>query len=156
MTSNVAKFLAILFLLKGVVSAEQPTRTAEQLREDATDIVVGKIQQVYRVRSIDGNWATKNSVAEIRIDTVEKAGKTKNGSGVTEGGLLYARFWNRAWMNKQQPPPLSASGHYAVEATVGTTVRAFLRRNENDHGFDVLLTNGMLVVEQSADRETSD
>lgn len=135
--------LAIAVLLIGAtrLPAEQPMRTPDELKRDATHIMVGEIQQIYSTTSDDGNWKTTNSVAEIHVRTVER------GERLVEGGLVYARFWNRRWVNKQQPTPLSASGHYAIEAKVDTTVRAFLRVNKEDNGFDVLLTNGIQAID---------
>lgn len=136
-------FTALVVLWAGSVFAEQPLLTPEQLREDASHIVVGKIQKVYESKSKEGNWAHTDSVAEISIQTVEK------GKGIAKGQLLYARIWNRSWIGERDAVPPSASGHYAVQANVGRTVRAFVVRNKNDQGFDVLLTNGMQEIKKN-------
>ncbi len=122
------------------VCAEVPVLTEKELRENATDIVVGKVQKVYASTSRDESWETTNYVAEIAVESTEK------GKGTRPGELAYARYWHTAWIGTGQLPP-HASGHRLVASS--DTVRAFLARSKRDGGLDVLLPNGFEVVGKS-------
>ncbi len=117
--------------------AEVPTRTPDQLKQQAQNIVVGQVQAVYRTSERQANHEHTDAVAEIRITAVEK------GSTFKPGDLVYARFWNRTWLGTGSPPP-GSSGHHGTPKK-GDSVRVYLGRGE-DQGHDVLLPNGFQVV----------
>jgi hypothetical protein len=122
--------------------AEKPNMTPEELRETATNVVVGKVLAVYERPESAGNWKYTRYVAEVRVEKVEK------GDGLKPGELVYARYWRKAWQGKGNPPPDTA-GHRGLPAA-GDTTRIYLAKNaydgftfENkDGGFNVIGANG--------------
>ena len=126
---------SILFLIAIAVSApvgaEVPLKSKAQLQDQATHIVVGKVETVYSVRSENDDWVDTQSVAEIVVQRVEK------GDRIQTGDLAYGRFWNRNWIGKGNPEPHSR-GH--MGPPTDELVRVYLVRK--DGGYNVLLPNG--------------
>ena len=112
--------------------AEVPNRSPEKLRQWSTHIVVGKLRAVYHAAELDEH-SHRNGVAEIVIDSIEK------GDGLSEGQVMYARFWRRV-TKPGAPPQTAASGHDVPPQ--GSVVRGYLKRGD-DGGYDVLLPNGL-------------
>ena len=126
---------SILFLIAIAISvpvgAEVPLKSKAQLQDQATHIVVGKVETVYSVRSENDDWVDTQSVAEIVVQRVEK------GDRIQTGDLAYGRFWNRNWIGKGNPEPHSR-GH--MGPPTDELVRVYLVRK--DGGYNVLLPNG--------------
>ena len=133
----------IVLICMGTAHAEIPKKSPEQLKEQSSNIVVGKVQAVYTHSETNGDFAKIKGVVEIRIDSIEK------GEGLEKGGLLYARYWRTAWQGDPAKTPPYGSGHYAINKEIGSTVRAFVSRNKQDQGFDILLTNGLQEIKKS-------
>ena len=117
--------------------AEIPNRTPQQLREGASQIVTGKVQQIYSMEEKSGDYVFTRSVAAVSVDAVEK------GVGISKGELVYVRFWRKKYVGAGRPAP-GHFGHRGIPA-VGDVVRIYLKKAD-DGGFDVVGPNGFDVV----------
>ncbi len=143
MMAAVLAVLAAALPTEGGIAARKP----EDLKKDATHIVVGKVTEVYSTTSKSQNSALTKFVAQIQIEKLEK------GSGLKHGEVVYARYWDSKWIGKQPGPPGADDG-YSPMPKVGDHVRAFLAQNssqggmgqQSDGGYDVLIPNGFEVV----------
>lgn len=133
---------ALVFSCLLPLFAEKVPMSREKLRETATHVVVGKVQAVYKRTVEDANWRTTYFAAEVAISEVEK------GEDLAKGGLVYARYWTRAWIGNGAPPP-GTNGHRGCPEE-GSTLRIYLARNaydgfsdaNKDGGFNVIGANG--------------
>jgi hypothetical protein len=139
--------LALAACMVASAHAEKVDTPPAALRKEATHVIVGTVKAIYSRTTEDGNWRTTRYVAEVQVGDVEK------GEGVSEGGLLYVRYWQVAkWLGKGAMPP-GAGGHRGLP-TEGQTLRIYLARNaydgftkENDDGgFNVLGANGFEAI----------
>src|SRR4051794_17707056 len=143
--------LLIAFWLLGLLAvdaqAEKPDMSAQQLRETATHVIVGKVVAIYQRTSNEGDWRITHYAAEVRVVATEK------GEGLKKGDLVYARYWTQSWRGKGPVPP-STAGHRGLPGE-GATVRIYLARDaydgfgsdSQDGGFNVIGANGFEVVE---------
>jgi hypothetical protein len=91
-------------------------------------------------------------VAEVRVADCEK------GTGIKKGDLLYARYWRRAWVGKNEMPP-DTLGHRGLPRD-GDFMRVYLARNaydgfdpnNKDGGFNVIGANGFEKVNATSGR----
>ena len=117
-------------------SAAVPPRSPENLKENATDIVVGQVVRVYAgTREVREGMTDDVYVAEVKVTAAEKG-------DLAAGKVVFARYWKpksrpRGWAGPQGQNVLPAEGK---------TVRLFLVRAA-DGGLDVLTPNGVAVVE---------
>jgi hypothetical protein len=121
--------------------AEKVQMSPESLKKTATHVVVGEVTQIYERKVTDKDWNTTYYVAEVQLKEVEK------GDGIEKGGLVYIRYWRRAWAGEGNPPPNTA-GHRGLPKS-GETLRIYMSRNAydgfgttNDGGFNVIGANG--------------
>ena len=129
-------------ILAVVVSAEKVDMPPAGLLKTATHVVAGKVQAIYKRTVVKEGWYYTHYLAEVKIDSVEK------GEGLAAGGLVYVRYWHRAWRKRGVPPP-STSGHRGLPKE-GETLRIYLARNaydgfskdNNDGGYNVIGANG--------------
>jgi hypothetical protein len=111
--------------------AEVPLRSKDELKEQATHIVVGVVQRIFSTTTERENWRDTTFVAEIAVEKVE------NGDRIQPSDVVYARYWNKQWIGKGDPDP-HASGH--IGPAKGATVRAYLSLRKG--AYCVLLPNG--------------
>ena len=133
---------AVSALFCSVARSEVPLMSPEELRSDASLVVIGKVRAVYRSEKITGNWERITSVAELAVASVEK------GESVRPGGVVYAQFWNQRPIEEGPPEPHS-SGHHAVD--VGDHVRAYLVTKQG--AYHALLPNGFVKLSQPEYRD---
>jgi hypothetical protein len=121
-----------LVLGAGAVAAVPPL-SAEARKKAATDIVVGKVQNVYTTeRSERPGWSDRLYAIEVLPTAVEK------GTAITPGKLIYARTWSPG---KRPPQIVGHQGQNEIPKQ-GATVRLYLTRGK-DGGFDLLTPNGV-------------
>ena len=131
-----ASILAFSLLSVLPASAAVPPRSPENLKENATDIVVGQVVRVYAgTREVREGMTDDVYVAEVKV------GATAKGESAP-GKVIFVRYWKpksrpRGWTGPQGQNVLPAAGK---------SVRLFLVRAE-DGGLDVLTPNGVEVVE---------
>ena len=132
---------AVVGIPPGSPPPEKPDLSPEQLRETATHVVLGEVQQIWTREESSANWDVTHSVAEIAVETVEK------GDGLQPGELVYARYWQKRW-DGWGTPPADTSGHRGLPEQ-GERVRVYLARDAHDgfgktsdHGFNVIGPNG--------------
>lgn len=113
------------------IHAEVGNRTPEQLRNTASTIITGTVQQIYDVVEVSNGFETIDRVAEISVQSTDK--------GEADAPLAYVRYWSRRWIAKTAAPA-TGYGHRGVPAK-GDTVQVFLTRGE-DGGLDVIYPNG--------------
>lgn len=141
-------FIALLatIALASPLRAEKEDISPERLRETATHVITGQVMAIYASDETAGDWKYTRYVAEIRVEQCEK------GDGIKQGDLVYARYWQRAWIGKGQVPP-SSSGHRKLPGK-GESFRIYLARNaydgfntdNKDGGFNVIGANGFEKV----------
>lgn len=122
--------------------AEVPVLSPEELKQQATHIVVGKLTTVYRSVKTGDDFERTSGIAEIVVEKIEKGG------GPKVGEVTFVRFWNQHWVGKGRVPPHSAGHHVPAE---GAVVRAYLKRGQ-DGTYEALLPNGLAVVAERAIR----
>lgn len=128
--------------LASPLRAEKEDITPSQLRETATHVITGQVIAIYARDETVGEWKYTRYVAEVRVEECEK------GDSIKQGDLVYARYWQRAWIGKGQVPP-STSGHRGLPGK-GESLRIYLARNaydgfntdNKDGGFNVIGANG--------------
>ncbi|MDG2223931.1 MAG: hypothetical protein P8L85_21300 [Rubripirellula sp.] len=145
------RFSLLLFVTAVVmcpnVKGEKAPMSAEELRQTATDIIVGKVVRVYERTESEGDWSYTRFVAEISVGTVEK------GESIEPADLAYVRYWKRRWVGGGRVPA-STSGHRGLPSE-GVTLRVYLARNaydgftrsNKDGGFNVIGANGFEKIE---------
>ena len=144
MFRNLSLFAVVTsFVLASPLRAEKVSMSPEELLKTATHVITGQVTAIYQRTETAGDWKYTKYVAEIRIDKCEK------GEGVKKGDLVYARYWQRAWIGKGQLPP-STTGHRGLPSD-GESIRVYLARNaydgfsfdNKDGGFNVIGANGI-------------
>jgi hypothetical protein len=124
--------------LAGVAFAEIPNKSATQLQELASHVFTGKVLKIYStVDRSSPKWELTYSVAELRVDNIEK--------GEHEGRLAYVRFWHKRYTGDGPPEP-SHYGHRRVPQ-VGSLARVYVMIEAKDGGYDVLSPNGFVAIE---------
>lgn len=123
--------LLCLLVSPVAIQAEVASRTPDQLRNMASTIITGTVQQIYEVVEISDGFETRDRVAEISVQSTDK--------GVEGAPLVYARYWSRRWIARTAPPT-TGYGHRDVP-TKGDKVQVFLTHAE-DGGLDVVYPNG--------------
>lgn len=128
--------------------AERVPLNPEQLREEATHVVVGQVKAIYRravasSRSGEGT-IEEHAVVEVEVETVEK------GAGIERNDVIYVRCWRiKTPGNRQVTGP---AGH--VLPRENQRVRAHLVRGtyaqteQNDNGLAAVYPNGIAVLDQ--------
>ena len=153
MTRGLSLLVALLSaVLVSPAGAEKVNMSPEDLAETATHIVTGRVVAVYERTETDEHYKTTHYVAEVRADEVEK------GDGIEKDGLVYVRYWRRAWIGKGNPPP-GTGGHRGLPEA-GDSVRIYLARNaydgfdpnNNDGGFNVIGANGFEALKPEPKR----
>jgi hypothetical protein len=136
----------VVVILSAVVTspawAEKANMSPEDLAEAATHVVTGRVAAVYARTEAGEHYKDTHYVAEVRVDGVEK------GEGIVKDGLVYVRYWTRAWIGKGSPPP-GTGGHRGLP-DAGDSLRIYLARNaydgfgddNKDGGFNVIGANG--------------
>ncbi len=132
---------------KSPAAVEIPDRSTEKLEELATHIVTADVVSIYDREVEARSWATTHHVAEVRVKSVE------NGALADDDGLIYVRYWQRAWVGGGHPPT-STNGHRGLPAE-GDSVRIYLAQDaydgfggpNEDGGFNVLGPNGFARLE---------
>ena len=124
----------------------------EGLTSVATHIVIGTVVRVYSVDENEPGYSYKRSIAEIVVETVEKAPGDGSPTLDTslEGQLVYTRWFVRR--DVQSPPRPGGSGHYGWTPSRGDRVRVYLARDaydgfltaegNADGGYNVVVPNG--------------
>jgi hypothetical protein len=127
-----------LVLIGEVATAEVPDRSAEDMEGAASDVFIGKLRALYRSVRRAEQYEETSGLAEIVVDKVEK------GDGVKPGQVVFARYWNRQWIGRGNPPPGSRGHRNPPE---GTLVRAYVTRGD-DGTFEAMLPNGLLEIKK--------
>ena len=141
-----ALLLGLLFA--PVLLAEKVPTSSAGLRKQATHIVQGKVKTVYTRTSREAGFRLDRHVAEVEVLEVEK------GDGLAQGGLVYARYWDRTWVAPGYPPP-GTNGHTGLP-TEGEILRIYLARGAYD-GFGETLDGGYNVLGRNGfERLTTD
>lgn len=112
-------------------------KSAEQMREMATHVVVGKVKGIYTSSARRGDYQQTHYVAELSIDKIEK------GDGLQEKQLVYVRYWTQQWAGRGNPPP-GTNGHRGLPAA-GAAVRVYLVNKGYDGGgggYNVVFADG--------------
>jgi hypothetical protein len=140
----------LLSLVGGAARAEKEPLSPEELRETATHVVVGKVEQVFARQEKVNNYEYTRYVAEVRVDKLEK------GDGLKPGELMYVRYWRRRWVGPGDSP-VGSNGHRGLPSE-GQAVRVYAVRNgydgfgrTKDGGFNVVGTNGFEAIEETPD-----
>jgi hypothetical protein len=123
--------------------AEKVDMTAEELRETATHVIVGKVTAIYERKEEAGDWKYTHYVAEMKIEKSEK------GDGLHAGEMAYVRYWRRQYAGKEKFPPPNTNGHRGLPVA-GQKLRIYLAKNaydgfsqnNNDGGLNVIGANG--------------
>lgn len=138
----------LLGMLLGPAMAEKEPLSPKQLRDTATHVVVGRVEQVFTRQEERDQYVYTRYVAEVRVDGLEK------GDGYKQGDLMYVRYWVRRWIGPGNQPP-GTSGHDDFP-TAGTTLRIYAARNaydgfgdNTDGGFNVIGTNGFEAIKNA-------
>ncbi len=137
----------LLILMVGAARAEKAPLSPEELRETATHVVVGEVEQIFARQENANDYEYTRYVAEVRVEKSEK------GDGLKAGELMYVRYWRRRWVGPGDPP-VGTSGHRGLPSE-GQAVRVHAVRNgydgfgrTNDGGFNVIGTNGFEAIEK--------
>jgi hypothetical protein len=133
--------IVIVFACPGS-RAEVPSLRPDELKGEATHIVVGDLRKLYRSVEPGGDFELTRGIAEILVEEFEK------GEGPKAGEVVFVRFWNQRWVGKGAPPP-HASGH-DVPAK-GAVARVHAKRGP-DGSYEALLPNGLTIVAEPAKR----
>ena len=131
MPKNIPLLILALSLVSSPLRAEVPKRSTDELKSDASHIVIGKVQAVYSTKRKSADWEDTDLVAQLTVLQVEK------GTQLSPGDVVYSHYWNKKWTGKGDPEPHS-TGHGGVSK--GDFVRAHLTRKNGT--FRVLLPNG--------------
>jgi hypothetical protein len=133
-----------LALLVGLLPlrAERVSMSKSELESHATHIVVGQVTTIYRrLGPVRQGFQDTGYVAEVRV------GKAEKGTGLTEGELIYVRYFTRAWVGEGDPPPDTAG--YRELPKEGERLRVYVTRSgyngfgyTKDGGFTVVGPNG--------------
>jgi hypothetical protein len=137
-----------LGMLAAPAGAEKEPLSPKELRDTATHVVVGRVEQVFTRQEKRDQYVYTRYVAEVRVDGLEK------GEGYKNGDLMYVRYWVRRWIGPGNQPP-GTSGHDDFP-TAGTTWRIYAARNaydgfgdNMDGGFNVIGTNGFEAIKDA-------
>jgi hypothetical protein len=132
--------------LGATACAEVPDMSLARMQEIASHIFTGKVVQIYAaVDRSTPSWETHLSVAEIRIDRIEK--------GKHDSRLAYVRFSTKRFVGGGAAPP-GAYGQRGVPK-VGAMVRAYVVGDE-DGGFNALEPNGLTSPSAAAKSDRPD
>lgn len=137
----VAAIFAVLILAWAVPSsAEIPPLSKEELLQDASAALTGKVVETYeRVRNVeDLEWTY--GVAEIAVERVEK------GSHIASRDRVFVRYWHKRWIGKGPPLP-DHYGHWNIPSQ-GDVAQIYVR-GDRKSGFDVLSPNGFFEVKKA-------
>lgn len=137
MNHKIALLAAVAAVTAASLSlAEIVPKSNDQLAKAAKNIVVGKLNAVYKETTQAGDWEDVAGIAEIAVEKVE------HGDGIKPGDIVFARFWNRYWIGKKDPPPYG-TGHHLHNK--GTQVRAYL--DKANGVYEIILPNGLVAIE---------
>ena len=134
--------LGVLALMVQYVRAELPLRTRQELQDDATDIISGKVQSVYSVKERHMGVVTRRFVAAVQVTGVEKSKRLR------VNDLVYVRYHRTL---RRPANEVGGSGH-SPRPEVGQTVRIYLEpgydiyTGDPDGGYDVLAPNGWQIL----------
>ncbi|NUN49596.1 MAG: hypothetical protein HUU15_12280 [Candidatus Brocadiae bacterium] len=123
--------LAAVAALCLISFAEVPLMTPEQLKEQASHIVIGKVVAVYSYDEGSGDHVTTRSIVEVAVEGTEK------GEGLAAGEVVYVKVWQA----KKRPAGWAGASGHSVPA-VGDAVRAHVTRGK-DGSLSALLPNGI-------------
>jgi hypothetical protein len=134
--------LLLAAVLAGALRAEKVDLSAQELRQTATHVVVGKVKAIYERTESLAPWRQTFYLAELEVAQSEK------GEGIKPGELVYVRYWHRRWIGNGPPEP-NTSGHRGLPK-VNETLRVYLARkaydgftrDNQDGGFNVIGANG--------------
>jgi hypothetical protein len=125
--------------------AEKVPLSEQELKDMATNIIVGKVNAVYTRESQNTQYRVTHHVAEVTVE------KTEKGEGLKPGGLVYVRYWTQHWIGAGLPPPGTA-GHRGM-GNIGDNVRLYLVNkgydgggHVTDGGYNVVFANGCEVL----------
>jgi hypothetical protein len=120
--------------------AAVPPLGLDELNEQATHVVTGKVLHVYTTQAERGEGMTDTLyVLELELGRLDK------GEGPAAGEVLYALTWQPA------ERPEGWTGHQGQDGlpAVGQNVQLFLRRGPQGR-YEVLTPNGILRVQTAA------
>lgn len=149
--------VSLAFSIAPLPIPEKAPMSKEGLQKVATHVVIGEVLRVYSVDEKEPGYSYKRSIAEIVVETVEKApgGGARALDASLEGELVYARWFVRR--DRRTLPRPGGSGHYGWTPSRGDRVRVYLARNaydgfltaENnaDGGYNVVVPNGFEKLE---------
>ncbi|MFB0984678.1 MAG: hypothetical protein QMB94_00160 [Phycisphaerales bacterium] len=125
-----------VFLSAGPAMAgtEIAPRSADDLQEEASDIVLATVINRSVTEMPDGDWLDRRFSFTIQIEDVLK------GSLVRGDLIENVKAWNRAWTSSTPPPP-SGSGHRPLPLE-GEVAKFYLEPAE-DGSLAILLPNGV-------------
>lgn len=109
-------------------------RSAAELQEGASDIVLATVINRSVTETSDGDWLDRRFSFTIQIEDVLK------GSLVRGDLIENVKAWNRAWTGSTPPPP-SGSGHRPLPLE-GEVAKFYLEPAE-DGSLAILLPNGV-------------
>ncbi len=139
-------FTCLFYLISShLVQALKAPYPKEQLKQIATDIVVGKVQAIYSRTEREGKYEYVRKVAEVKIEKIEK--------GKVTDKLIYVRYFDMQPIGKITFGP----GSYSPQPTKGGTYRFYLARNAyygwerdgaDEGGYNVVYVNGIQPVQE--------
>jgi hypothetical protein len=128
-TGSVVLTLVCSSLAALPLRAEIVPKSAEEMREMATHVVLGKVKGVYTSTARRGDYQQTHYLAELAIEKIEK------GEGLKEKQLIYVRYWTQRWVGTGKQPP-GTNGHRGLPA-VGQAYRVYLVNKGYDGGGEV-------------------
>lgn len=144
MKQMISLLLLAFISINAAVRAEVPRMSPDELADEATHVIVGEVRAVYSTKHTSREWEDTDWVAEIAVMATEK------GAGVHSGDVVYAHFWNKKSLVKDNPEPYSR-GHDGVSK--GDLARVYLKRK---HGaYHVLLPNGFDTLKADEVKQAS-
>ena len=127
-----------------VASSEIAPRSADELQEGATDIVLATVLGRTVVETTNGDWIDRQFSFTVQVEDVLK------GSHVRGDRMENISAWNRSWTGSGLPPP-SGTGHRPLP--LEGEVAKFHLKTVEDGSMPIMLPNG---VELSSRADPSD
>jgi len=139
--------IPLLLALAPVLLAERPSLKPDQLKAEATHVLVGKVMSVYtRVVS----WEWQGHVTEKTFYLVElEVEEVEQGEGFAKKDLAYIRCWSRT---KCPPRPTPGPSGHGPIPVAGHRVRAYVAKGEypptrqEDNGIAAVYPNGFEIL----------
>jgi hypothetical protein len=135
-------------LLSPTLMADKPEMTPQELREEATHVVKGKVIKIDCESARKGDLYETTYRAKVMITKVEK------GYGLRVDSYVYVRYGTEEWLGAIGPDDLIETGDHTNRPHEGQTLRIYMKGNRHAAGgsllkgknkqndFNVLLPNG--------------